>query len=153
MKFSDFSEYLEKLEATSSRLLLIEILSELLKKTPATEIEKIVYLIQGRIAPFFAPIEIGMAEKSVASSLADAYGSTKEEVIKLYQKLGDMGLVAYELARNSKFEIRNSKLSVGDVFETLEEIAKTSGEGSVEKKQSLLSGLLSKLDVTSAKHL
>ena len=153
MKFSEFASYLDKLEATSSRLSLIEILSTLFKETPVSEIEKIVYLTQGRIAPFFAPIEIGMAEKSVASSLADAYGSTKEEVIKLYQKLGDMGLVAYELARNSKFEIRNSKLSVGDVFETLEEIAKTSGEGSVEKKQSLLSGLLSKLDVTSAKHL
>jgi hypothetical protein len=46
MKFSDFSEYLEKLEATSSRLSLIQILSELFAKTPDTEIEEIVYLIR-----------------------------------------------------------------------------------------------------------
>ncbi|MEK9178467.1 MAG: ATP-dependent DNA ligase [Patescibacteria group bacterium] len=153
MKFEEFAKYLDKLEATSSRLSLIEILSELFKKTPASEIEKIVYLIQGRIAPFFAPVEIGMAEKSVASALASAYGSDKEKVLALFNKLGDMGLAAYELARNSKFEIRNSKLSVGDVFETLEEIAKTSGEGSVEKKQSLFSELLKKVDAVSAKHL
>ena len=153
MKFEEFAKYLDKLEATSSRLSLIEILSELFKKTPASEIEKIVYLIQGRIAPFFAPVEIGMAEKSVASALASAYGSDKEKVLALFNKLGDMGLAAYELARNSKFEIRNSKLSVGDVLETLEEIAKTSGEGSVEKKQSLFSELLKKVDAVSAKHL
>src|SRR6185369_5197162 len=39
------------------------------------------------------------------------------------------------------------------VFEILTQIAHTGGEGSVEKKQSLLSSLLSKVDGTSAKHL
>src|SRR3989344_3663635 len=113
MKFSEFASYLDKLEATSSRLSLIEILSELLKKTPATEIEKIVYLIQGRIAPFFAPIEIGMADKSVASALAIAYGSEKEKVLALNSKLGDMGKAAYELASNSKA----TDITVSEVFE------------------------------------
>ena len=80
MKFKDLSEYFEKLEATSSRLSLIEILSELFKKTPPAEIEKIVYLIQGRLAPFFVPLEIGMAEKTVAQSIANAYGLKREEV-------------------------------------------------------------------------
>ena len=149
MKFSEFAKYLDKLEATSSRLSLIEILSELFKKTPASEIEKIVYLIQGRIAPFFAPIEIGMAEKSVAASLANTFGSEKEKVITLYNKLGDMGKAAFELAKNSK----GSDIAVSDVFETLTQIAHSGGEGSVEKKQSLLSDLLKRVDAASAKHL
>ena len=105
MEFRELTQYFEKLEGTSSRLTLIEILSELFKKTPAGEIEKIVYLIQGRLAPFFAPIEIGMAEKTVAEALALAYGSTKETVIKEFNKLGDMGTVAQQL--NSKFKIQN----------------------------------------------
>src|SRR3989344_1540178 len=117
MKFSKFTQYLEKLEETSSRLSLIEILSQLFKETPATEIEKIVYLIQGRIAPFFAPIEIGMAEKSVASSLAIAYGETKEETLRLYQKLGDMGKVTSDL--NKKSKIKSQILTVAEAFETL----------------------------------
>lgn len=148
MKFSEFSEYLEKLEATSSRLSLIEILSELFKKTPEKEIEEIVYLIQGRIAPFFAPIEIGMAEKNVAGSIGIAYGSDKDKVLSLYSKLGDMGKAAQELS-NSK----SSNITVSEVFEILTQIAKTSGEGTVEKRQTLLSGLLRKVDGTSAKHL
>ncbi len=148
MRFSEFSDYLEKLETTSSRLSLIEILSELFKKTPDDEIEKIVYLIQGRIAPFFAPLEIGMAEKNVASSIAIAYGTDKEKVLKLYSKLGDMGKAAQELS-NSK----SSNITVSEVFEVLTQISKISGEGTVEKRQTLLSGLLGKVDASSAKHL
>ncbi|OGH02831.1 MAG: DNA ligase [Candidatus Levybacteria bacterium RIFCSPHIGHO2_01_FULL_37_17] len=149
MKFSKFTQYLEKLEETSSRLSLIEILSQLFKETPASEIEKIVYLIQGRIAPFFEATEIGMAEKSVAAALANAYGSNKEKVLSLFNKLGDMGKTAYELAKTSK----SSNLTVSEAFETLREIAKTKGEGTVEKRQALLSGLLKKVDAVSAKHL
>ncbi|MBI2420956.1 MAG: hypothetical protein HYV38_02645 [Candidatus Levybacteria bacterium] len=151
MKYSGFSKYLEKLEATSSRLSLIEILSELFKKTPADEIEEIVYLIQGRIAPFFAPVEIGMAEKNVAKSLATAYKVPVEQVVKEFVKAGDMGLVAKQLSLKPK--TKSSNLTVSEVFEILTQIAKTSGEGTVEKRQSLLSGLLSKLDPISAKHL
>lgn len=148
MKFSEFASYLEKLEATSSRLSLIEILSELFAKTPEKEIEEIVYLIQGRIAPFFAPVEIGMAEKNVASSIGIAYGSDKEKVLALFTKLGDMGKAAQELS-NSK----SSNITISEVFEILTQIAKTSGEGTVEKRQTLLSGLLGKVDAISAKHL
>lgn len=151
MNFSEFSSYLEKLEATSSRLALIEILSELFQKVPEVEIEKVVYLIQGRIAPFFAPVEIGMAEKNVASAIANAYSSDKEKVLSLFSKLGDMGKVAGEL--NAELKIRNSDLTVSNVFETLTEIANTSGEGTVEKRQKMLSDLLSKVDSISAKHL
>ena len=149
MKFSEFAKYLEKLEETSSRLSLIEILSQLFKETPTNVIEKIVYLIQGRIAPFFAPVEIGMAEKNVAAALAMTYGGSKEDVTHLFNKLGDMGKVALELA----FKSKESDITVSQVFEILTQIAKTSGEGSVEKKQIMLSGLLQKIDSVSAKHL
>lgn len=153
MKFIELTEYFEKLESTSSRLSLIEILSDLFRKTPEEEIEKIIYLIQGRLAPFFVPLEIGMAEKTVAQAIANAYGLSKEEVLSNYQKLGDIGLACYELAKNSKFEIRNSKLLVDDVFKILKEIANTKGEGTVERRQKLLSDLLQDLDAKSAKHL
>ena len=43
MEFRELTAYFEKLEGTASRLALIEILYELFRKTPAEEIEKIVY--------------------------------------------------------------------------------------------------------------
>ncbi len=151
MTFKNLSLYLEKLDNTSSRLALIDILSDLFKSSSKAEISMICYLVQGRIAPFFKPVEIGMAEKTVAQSIAISYGSSKDEVLKLYGKLGDMGLVASQL--NSKFKVQNSKLTVAQVFEILTQIAGTNGEGTVEKRLKLLSDLLKKLDSISAKYL
>ncbi len=178
MKFSELSFYFDKLEATSSRLSLIAILSELFKKAAKDEIEKIVYLSQGRIAPFFEPLEIGMAEKSVAQAVATVYRSTKDQVLKLYGKLGDMGIVVQHLVRGpvapssrpmsspstslgmraldgtpSSRATPHYSISVSEVFSILTQIAKTKGEGTVEKRQKIFSDLLRKLDSISAKHL
>ena len=103
MLFSKLAEFFEKLEETSSRLILIDILSDLFKHTDKEEIDKIIYLTQGRIAPFFAPVEIGMADKTVADALGRAFGQSKENVLKMYSKVGDIGLVAQELS--SKFKL------------------------------------------------
>ncbi len=151
MLFTTLANYFERLEQTSSRLALIDILSELFKKTKVDEVALIIYLTQGRIAPFFEAVEIGMAEKTVAHAIALAYNSKKEEVLKLYQKLGDMGVVAERL--NEKLKMKNEKLSVREVFDTLRQIAETKGEGTVERKLDLLSNLLKKMDSISAKHL
>ena len=153
MTFKTLSGYYEKLEATSKRLELIDILSKLFKEAKGDEIGKICYLIQGRVAPFFEPIELGMAESMVAAAIARAFNKEKAEVTKLYRKLGNMGSAAQELSRNSKFKIQNSKLSVSQVSDELLKIAKTSGKGAVEKKVSTLSDLLGSIDPISAKHV
>lgn len=152
MKFAELTDYFEKLEATSSRLELINILSELFKTSDdPQEIAEICYLVQGRIAPFYEPIEIGMADKMVTQSLAKAYGIDKEKVWHQYQKVGDMGSVASHL--NTNLKAQNVKLSVNDVFVSLTDIAHASGEGSVEKKSTALAHLLSSVDALSAKFL
>lgn len=151
MKFSEFSEYLTKLEATTKRLELIDIMSNLLKESDAAEVGKICYLLQGRVAPFYEPIEMGMAESMVAQSVAKAYGKTKEEVLADYKKLGNMGLVAQRLSNDER--LKANVLTVTDVFEELLKIANTGGEGSVEKKIDILASLLKDLDSTSVKHV
>lgn len=154
MTFSDLSIFFEKLEGTSSRLSLIEILSELFAEVKTSdEIQEICYLVQGRVAPFFAPTEIGMAEKTVAQAIAQAYGMDKEEVLISFDRLGDMGLAVEKLARESRINNQDSRITVKDVFECLTQIAHTSGDGTVEKKIGLLSDLLKKVDATSAKFL
>lgn len=151
MTFSQLAQYFEKLEKTSSRLSLIDILAELFWKVGSEEISKVVYLIQGRVAPFYEPVEIGMAERTVAASIARAYGVDREEVLKEYGKVGDLGSVASRLS--AKLKVQSAKLEIAEVFGTLKKIAETSGEGTVQKKQELLVGLLKKMDGISAKHL
>src|SRR3989304_1620703 len=115
MRFSELATYFEKLESTSSRITLTQILSSLLKNVSADEIDKVAYLLQGRVVPFFEPIEMGMADKMVEQALAVAYKVSRDEVKKLSTSAGDMGLVAERL--NEKLKIKNAKLSVSDVHE------------------------------------
>ncbi len=98
MTFAEFTHYLDKLEETSSRLSLIDILAECLLRLEPEEIPMAVYLMQGRVAPFFQPIEIGMAEQTVAASIARAYGVSKDKVLKQYAKVGDLGGVVQSLS-------------------------------------------------------
>src|SRR3989344_2646863 len=159
MTFETLSGYYEKLEGTSKRLELIDILSKLFKEANADEIGKICYLIQGRVAPFFEPIELGMAESMVAQAVARAYGKDKNEVLKLYRKKGNFGLAAAQLANrlqttdHGRKAVVGRQLTVDEVFTKLLEIAKSGGEGSVEKKIIALSDLLGSLDPISAKHV
>ncbi len=151
MSFKTLSEYFEKLEGTSKRLELIDILSDLFKKANSSEIGKICYLIQGRVAPFYEPVEIGMAESMIAQAVSRTFSEDKENVIKIYRKLGNFGLAAQSLSEKRK--TKSSKLSVSEVFSKLLEIAKFQGEGTVEKKISTLAELLKKLDPVSIKHI
>ena len=149
MKFSDLASYFEKLEGTSSRIELTHILSQLLKKTSVAEVDKVAYLLQGRVAPFFEPIEMGMADKMVEKAIASAGDVDRKEVKKHATKSGDMGLAAEQL--NNR--VKKGDLSVTDVFNGLFEIATTSGEGSVEKKINGFSDLLKKSNAISSKFL
>ncbi len=151
MTFKDLSDFFEKLESTSSRLALIDILAELFSQVQDDEVGKVSYLLQGRIAPFYEATELGMAEKNVASSIARAYEVDREEILKIYGQLGDLGLVAYKLANEQR--ATSNQLTINEVFEQLTKIAKFSGDGTVENKVSALTSLLQKMDGVEAKHL
>src|SRR3984893_2215814 len=98
IKFSNRAANLDQLEARNSRNELVRIASELYRACSVDEIEPITYLIQGRLAPFFEPVEIGLGERLLISALTQAYGTPKDEVTKLNQQLGDIGLTAQQLA-------------------------------------------------------
>ncbi len=152
LEFAHLAHSFEKLEKTSSRLALIAILAELFRLIDSPdEIEKVCYLLQGRVAPFFEALEIGMAEKTVARSIAIAYHTTPERVFTLYATLGDLGLVAEQLGKQAGSV--SHALSVDDVFQDLKTIAQTSGKGAVEKRIALLADLLRQVDSVSAKYV
>ncbi len=151
MTFHKLAEYFEKLEQTSSRLSLIEILSELFKELDAKEVPMVSYLLQGRICPFYEAVEIGMAEKSVASAMARIYQVERKDALKELDRQGDIGKAAQVLSQNSK--VKSQNLSIHDVFKVIQDIAASQGEGTVEKKTSTLAELLGKLDDIEAKHL
>src|SRR5438128_483153 len=149
MTFSELATYLDQLEATSSRNELVRILAEAYKACSVEEIEPITYLIQGRLAPFFEPVEMGLRERLLMSAIATAYGSSKEDVTKTYKQTGDLGLTAMSLGPKTS----DDTPSVIEVHQRLWEIAGLIGEGSLKAKLDLFAALLGDLDAASAKHL
>ena len=149
LKFSELAANFDRMEATSSRNDLVRILSEVYAASSVDELGPITYLTQGRLAPFFEPIEIGLGPGLLITAIATAYGAKKEDVVKLNKQTGDLGLTAQRLAPATK---RKSP-SVQEVHERLSQIAGAGGEGSQQKKLNGFIGLLADLDSTSAKHL
>jgi DNA ligase-1 len=149
MRFDELAAYLERLEGTSGRNELVRILSELYGACSADEIEPVTYLIQGRLAPFFVPVEIGLGERLLVSAMAMAYGTPKDEVTGTFRRLGDLGVTAQRLAP----EERRESPPVVEVHRRLWEIAGTGGAGSLQKKLDLFASLLGAVDPVSAKHL
>src|SRR5438477_10935514 len=98
MTFAELSGYLDRLESTSSRNELVKTLAELYTKSSPDEIQPLTYLIQGRLVPFFEPVEIGLGEKLVIAAIAQAFAMPIVEVTKLFGQLGDLGLVAAKLS-------------------------------------------------------
>jgi DNA ligase-1 len=152
VEFASLAHCFEDLERTSSRLALIGLLADLFRLIERPEeIEHVCYLVQGRVAPFFEALEMGMAEKSVMRSLAIASHTTPEHIAALYARLGDLGLVALQVKGEAKSV--PTVLSVDEVFEGLRAIARTSGKGAVEQKSARLADLLTRVDGVSAKYV
>jgi len=156
MKFAELADYFERLEATTKRLEMFDILSELFRdagKEERGEVDKVVYLCQEQLLPSFKGVEIGMAEKLILRAIAKATDETEPHVAQLYKKLGDPGLVVEQLLTEQKGTSARSRLDVSMVYEGLLKIAETSGEGSVEKKIQLLAEVLSKCSPKEARYV
>src|SRR6266702_1685212 len=152
MEFANLARTFEELERTSSRLTMIELVTQLFSSIERPEeIQQVCYLMQGRVAPFYEALEMGMADKSVTKSIALASHSTPEQIAALYATLGDLGLVAEQVQREIKRD--PTVLSVGEVFERLKAIAQTSGKGAVEHKSARLADLLTQVYSVSAKYV
>jgi DNA ligase-1 len=158
MKFEELSTYLERLEKTSSRLEITRILTELFKKTNPSEIDKVVYLSLGILAPNYEGVLLNLAERMMLRTLALAYGQDENKVRNLYKKMGDVGNVAEELGKRQGVKGKRSlpsdgksELTVTQVFEKLLEIAKDNGEGSQERKIEKMADILKNLDSLSSR--
>jgi len=148
MLFSLLSQYLERLEKTSSRLEITSILSELFKETKENEIKEVVYLSLGILAPNYDSILLNLAEKMVARAIALTYGQDGQMVNKLYKEVGDLGNVAEKFST-----VDRSQFTVQQVFLKLVEIAKDGGEGSQDRKIDKFAELLKSLDSLSVKYV
>ena len=152
MDYAVIAEAYEKIEATTKRLEMTDLLVDLLKKTPKDVIAKVVYLTQGKLYPDFLGVEMGVAEKLAIRALARASGQSESLIESELQKSGDIGETAQKLlAKRKQSTFFSQKLTVERVYEMLDKLAKTSGSGAVDTKMAMLCGLLTDASPNEAK--
>ena len=154
LKYSVIAESYEKIEATTKRLEMTDLLVDLLRSTPKDAIEKVAYLTQGKLYPDFLGVEIGVAEKLALKALARATGNSQTVLEEDLRKSGDIGETGQKfMSKKRQATFFQDALTVERVYETLDKVAKASGSGAVDAKMALLAGLLAAASPLEAKYV
>jgi DNA ligase-1 len=154
LHYTVIADAYEKIGATTKRLEITDLLVELLKKTPVEVIDKVAYLTQGKIYPDFVGIEIGVAEKLAVRALVKVSGRREAEVEEDLKKSGDIGETTERfVAKRKQLTFSQQSLTVQRVYGTFDKMAKASGSGAVDRKVSMLAGLLAAASPREAKYV
>ena len=152
MEFSTLAEIFQRMEKTSKRIELTDILVELLKKTPKEILPNVVYLLQGIIRPNFEGVELGIAEKLAIHAISKSSGLSIKKIEDDYRKVGDLGLTASNILKlKTQTTFTVEKITVERVYDTLFKIAKLEGKGSQDLKMKYISSMLNDATPVEAK--
>jgi DNA ligase-1 len=169
MKFHKLAKLFSDLESTSKRLEMIDFLSDFFQNIKESnkieDLNKIIYLLQGQLVSNIkqAP-KIGVAEKMIIEALSLHSGIDKKNIKEILIKKGDIGATAeFILSKkkkqkslydfNRKDEISESTLEISDLYNALQKMATTEGQGSHDTKLATLRGLMSKSTPIETKYI
>ena len=154
MNFKQLAKYLQKLEETTVRNQMTEILAELFSKSDKKELGKMCLLLQGRVAPLYEAVEFGLAEKMIIRAIAEGLSESIDKVTEEFKKDGDLGITTERIKNKKvKSKITNKNLKINEVFRVLSKIATAGGGGSQEKKIKLMGKLIKDLDPLSCRYV
>ncbi|MEB3691835.1 MAG: ATP-dependent DNA ligase, partial [Caldisphaeraceae archaeon] len=151
MPFIEIARAFDEMEKITSRIALTQLLVNLIKRTPPNVINKVVYLIQGKLGPDWKDIpELGIGEKLLIQAISLAYNKKEQDVINAYNSEGDLGKISEKYSQESGKKgglmlfigAESIALTVKRVFDSFLKIAYSQGEGSRDLKLKLISGLL-----------
>ena len=155
MEYETLVSFYERIEATTKRLEMTDLLVQLFHQVPPEDIKEVAYLTEGAIAPDYAGIELGLADKLAIRVLAQVTGLENLAVEAMAKEKGDLGLVAADAiaGRGQAAIAATQPLTVRRVFDNLTAIANASGEGSQQAKIDRLAELLRDAAPNEAKYI
>ncbi|XP_039599791.1 DNA ligase 1 [Polypterus senegalus] len=146
----------EKIEEESARLRIIEILSNLFRSiivlTPQDLLPSL-YLCLNRLGPSFLGLELGVGETVLMKAVAQATGRQLDKIKAEAQEKGDLGLVAESSRSNQRMMFTPPNLTVVGVFNKLTDIAKMTGNASMNKKIDIIKGLFVACRFSEARYI
>src|SRR5215813_12399782 len=141
------------MEETKSRLVLTELLVSLIKNTTPEVIDKVIYLIQGKLRPDYEGIELGVAQKMIVRAISQTSSVEMSNILEIYRQTGDLGDTTRKLLSIKKSEVEKTGITVDIVYSKLYDIARTSGIGSQDLKVKNIVDLLTSSKPREARYI
>ena len=155
--FTVLAELCEKLEATTKRLLMIDLVADFLKNLSQEEVEPAVSMILGRALPKWNPETLEVSWATLSETIRGISGVDWDKFMQAFSQTGDVGSATKMVFERSGVKrqatLLERELTIVEVRRSFERIAEATGYGSREKKMRLVQALLSAASPLEAKYL
>jgi len=155
--FRDLCQLCEKLEATTKRLLMVDLTASFVKNLLPEEVEPAVSMILGRPFPKWDQRVLETSWATLSGIIRQLTDLDWSDFRAAYSQTGDVGSAIKTVFEASKIRKQSTlfekPLSILEVRRTFENIAGASGFGSRERKERLIETLLGQASPLEAKYL
>ncbi len=155
--FRSLSELLDEVASTRKRLRIIGLVSDFLGVLQVEEMEPAVSMILGRPFPKWNQANLEVSWATLSELLRRTTAVDSKVFVEAFRNTGDVGSAAQAVFERSKVKrqtvLFKKALTIMEVRRSLEAIAAIAGSGSREKKERLITSLLSQASPVEAKYL
>jgi len=153
MRYQQLAEFYNEAGSTTKRLEKIAILAKLLKHLDEKD-RDILYLLLGDIYPEYDEKKIGISNQIAIKAISKATGVDEKTVVHEWKEIGDLGKVAEALTSKKKqATLHRYVLTTEKVLENLRKLPELEGKGTVGRKLSLITELLTSASPSEALYL
>jgi DNA ligase-1 len=149
MNFIELAIEFSKIEETSSRLQMIDLLAATFAKANNHEAQIIAYLCEGTLRPAYTGTQFNIATKNLLQAAALVLHLESSEAAKMVQNYSDVAEMVYQNLKCSS----TVKHSVAEIYQKLIDLEKIAGTGSVEIRLNNLVELLNTVSPIEAKYI
>ena len=154
MYYEELVKIYSRLEKTAKRLEKVEIISEFLKNISKDETSMVVNLLQGKVYADWEELKLGVSEKIVLKIINQSTGIPQSKIEELWKKMGDLGKVSEKLIKEKhQRTLTSKKLTLDKVYKNLRRLSEFQGKGTVGRKVSLITELLTNASPDEARHI
>ena len=157
MKNMDYSKLVKVYEELSNTPKLLEkrdILSNFLRSVDKKNLENVINLLQGRNFPEWDSRKIGVGTQIIIKSISTTAGISISEINNLWADIGDLGKVTEKIMSNKKqATLMSESLTIKGVVIRNQKLSEITGSGTVSRKVSIISELISSTTPIGAKYL
>lgn len=153
--FQALTELCEKLEATSKRTLMVDLVADFLKHLSSDEVEPATSMILGQAFPKWNSRTLEVSWATLSDIIKRLTNVDWKDFADVFSRTGDVGAATKTVFEASKIRkqtmLIERPLTILEVRRNLETVAETTGYGSRERKERLLETLLGQTTPLEAK--